>query len=93
MSKALKLLALSFALGVVLGSFVFGFVHCSSYQASILDRIKMGFISILLTPAFGGFPPTDGTGTVVLNAWPYIIPAWLLMLFVLTQLRKGPEQL
>jgi hypothetical protein len=70
-----------------LGGFVVGFLGCIDCDNNIFGRVVTGFIFAVLTPLYLGFPPRDEGGShPPINAWPYILPAGMLVFGFLSYL-------
>ena len=90
-SKRLAIIALiSAVLAMLLGGFVFGFMHCDDCGFNILGRGFVGLVFAVLTPLSGGFPPQNEGGVgAPFNAWPHIAVTWaLLVTFLVYRAKK-----
>lgn len=69
-------------LSMVIGGFIFGFVQAGVDEDSgfdVLGRTFVGIVFAFLTPLSGGYPPKNEGGVgEPFNAWPYIIPTYVV---------------
>ena len=87
--------ALSAALCMPVGGFFFGFVGALGSVQRDLNPLGAGIMGVILTPLFLGFPPAIDTGhRETANAWPYIVPAAIVLfvIFVALGRRKRPPR-